>query len=588
VKSETQVYLVGAGPGDTGLITVKGLRCLQQADVVLYDKLANPEFLKEAPEGAELIYVGKVKGHHLLPQEQINELLEEKACAGCIVVRLKGGDPYIFGRGGEEAQHLEQAGIPFEVVPGITAGFAAAAYAGIPVTHRDCTTSVSLITGHAKPGNEEQTDINWKALASGNGTLVFYMGLSNIATICQELIYNGRAANTPVAIISCATTEQQQTLTTTLGEAPQQAEQNKIPTPSVIVVGEVVALRDQLRWFDSEPLSGRNSLPSNTPIQGFECSDNIAKHGVENTASKSLPVLLKNPCILLLGGGEVAYRKAKVLLDNQIEFKILTQSILPTFKEFAGKANLTIKQVHAADLKPFNIIVDATGNPAVAKLLFAEKQQRFVLINIVDIPEHCDFYFSSLLNYGRLKIAVSTDGASPTVGQVVRDKIKAMIPDNLADLLEEKAAGRSRGAIDAKVTREQTLTLLAQVYLIGCGPGDVNLLTLQAYTCIQKMDVVLYDDLIPQQILDIVPASTQQVYVGKHKEVHGWKQDDINQTLLDYARQGLQVARLKSGDPYISGRDTEEAEFLIKQGIRVQVLSGISSALSASRLPVSH
>ncbi len=295
----------------------------------------------------------------------------------------------------------------------------------------------------------------------------------------------------------------------------------------------------------------------------------------------TLPVLLKDPRILLIGGGAVAYQKASVLIDNQVWFKLLANSLIPEFNALDPAVDTINKTLTESDLKPFNIIVDATGNPAVAELLLAEKQQRFVLINIVDIPEHCDFYFSSLLNYGKLKIAVSTDGASPTISKVVRDKIKAMIPDNLAELVEEKAAERSHGEIDAVATREQTLTRLAQVYLIGCGPGDVNLLTLQAYACIQKMDVVLYDHLIPQQILDIVPDTTQRVYVGKQKEVHSRRQEEINQLILDYARQGLHVARLKSGDPYMFGRGAEEAEFLVQHGVRVQVLSGISSALSA-------
>lgn len=250
MKKDTQVYLVGAGPGDAGLMTVKGLWCLQKADVVLYDKLVSKELLKEAPEGAELIYVGKQKGNHLLPQEQINSLLAEKACFGRVVVRLKGGDPYVFGRGGEEAEYLQSQSVPFEVVPGVTAGFAAAAYAGIPVTHRDCTTSVTLVTGHAKGENTDQPKVSWASLAPGDGTLVFYMGLSNLDTICNELIAHGRPGETPLAIISRATTAEQFTLTTTLVDAPRKVAEVNMPTPAVIIVGEVVAMRDQLRWFD--------------------------------------------------------------------------------------------------------------------------------------------------------------------------------------------------------------------------------------------------------------------------------------------------------------------------------------------------
>lgn len=248
MKSHAKVYLVGAGPGDAELITVKGLRCLRRADVVLYDKLTNPELLQEVPEGCELIYVGKVRGNHHLPQEEINRLLVEKARLGGVVVRLKGGDPYVFGRGGEEGQCLEAAGISFEVVPGISAGFAAAAYAGIPLTHRNHTSSVSLVTGHCRVG--PRPDLDWDALAKGNGTLVFYMGLANIETICRELIAHGRAAETPLAVISNATTDRQLTLISTLAAAPQQVEEERILTPAVIVIGEVVALRDQLRWFD--------------------------------------------------------------------------------------------------------------------------------------------------------------------------------------------------------------------------------------------------------------------------------------------------------------------------------------------------
>jgi uroporphyrin-III C-methyltransferase len=580
VDNKTQVYLVGAGPGDTGLITVKGLRCLQQADVVLYDKLANPQFLEEAPDGAELIYVGKVKGHHLLPQEQINELLEEKAQPGLVVVRLKGGDPYIFGRGGEEAQHLEQAGIPFEVVPGITAGFAAAAYAGIPVTHRDCTTSVSLITGHAKPGNNGQSEINWKALASGNGTLVFYMGLGNIATICQELISNGRAACTPVAIISCATTEQQQTFTTTLGEAPQQAEQNKIPTPSVIVVGEVVALRDQLRWFDSEPRLEQGSPLSQA--QGRSCKQNeqLAEVGVDQASSlavemnppKSLPVLLKDPRILLLGGGKVAYRKAKVLLDNHVDFKVISESFHPSFEALEGRTSLTTKPVQSVDLTPFNIIVDATGNQMITDLVHAEKQKRFVLSNIVDDPDQSDFYFSSLLNYGLLKIAVSTEGASPTVGKIVRDKIKAVIPEGINDLLQDKAAERKAGFIDTDLASEQSFAAFAQLSMICCGSGGADLLSQRACRCLLQMDIVLYDRLVPGGVLDLVSDHAQMVLLDEPCTHDSIKQDSINRMVADYLRKGMRVARIQSIEKDGFSQLLEEVESLSQLGIEVVII----------------
>lgn len=295
----------------------------------------------------------------------------------------------------------------------------------------------------------------------------------------------------------------------------------------------------------------------------------------------TLPILLKAPRVLLIGGGQVAYNKARVLKENKVDFCFLSKNFIPEFEDLGLSVALTTKEVEPADLKPFSIVIDATGDPAVATLLLKEKEKRFLLLNIVDSPAHSDFYFSSLLNYGRLKIAISTDGASPTIGQAVRDRIKTVLPENLADLVEEKAAERSLGIIDAKATRQQTLTRLSQVDLVGCGPGDVELLTLQAYRCIEQAEVVLYDHLITQQILDITSASAERIYVGKKKQAHSLKQDEINKIILDYAQKGLRVARLKSGDPYIFGRGAEEAEFLAQHGVRVRVIAGISAAIAA-------
>ena len=209
------VYLVGAGPGDPGLITVRGLALLRRADVVVYDQLASPELLKEAPAGAELLYVGKKAGAHAVPQGGINELLVQRARAGLTVVRLKGGDPFVFGRGGEEAEELAAAGIPFEVVPGVTSAVAVPAYAGIPVTHRRYTTLVTFITGHEDPTKEAST-IPWAALGQNPGTLVFLMGVKNLAENCRRLVDAGRAAETPAAVIQSGTTLTQRTVVGTL------------------------------------------------------------------------------------------------------------------------------------------------------------------------------------------------------------------------------------------------------------------------------------------------------------------------------------------------------------------------------------
>lgn len=294
----------------------------------------------------------------------------------------------------------------------------------------------------------------------------------------------------------------------------------------------------------------------------------------------SLPVLLKNPRILLLGGGSIAWRKARVLLDNQVDFSVLARAYDAEFSSLDLPGSRSTGEVDPDALAPFNIIVDATGDHQVEILLRKEKEKRFLLINSVDNPDACDFYFAALLNYGRLKIAISTDGSSPTLGQVVRDRISQVLPANIAALVEEKAVERTQGRIDPVATRQQAQIRLARVDLIGCGPGAVELLTLQACRCIGEAEVILYDHLIPQPILDLADVAAEKIYVGKRKQAHSLKQDEINRLLLEHAHRGKRVARLKSGDPYIFGRGAEEAEFLAQQGLQVRVIPGLSSALA--------
>lgn len=243
-----KVYLVGAGPGDAELITVKGLKCIQKADVILYDRLVNKELLSYAKESVELIYAGKLPNYHALKQETINAFLVKYAKKGKTVVRLKGGDPFIFGRGGEEASYLVERGVPFEVVPGITSGIAAPAYAGIPVTHREFSSSFAFVTGHCK----EEDTVKWESLAKGIDTLAIYMGVNNLPYIRHQLLSNGKDQDTPVALIHYGTTEQQKTVVCTLKDVLTVVEKEKISNPSMIVVGEVVNLHHQLKWFESK------------------------------------------------------------------------------------------------------------------------------------------------------------------------------------------------------------------------------------------------------------------------------------------------------------------------------------------------
>lgn len=242
------VYLVGAGPGDPDLITVKALKCIQQADVILYDRLINKELLQHAKPGADLVFCGKLPDYHLLKQETINHFLVKYARSGKVVTRLKGGDPFVFGRGGEEALELAKNGIPFEIVPGISSGIAAPAYAGIPVTHRGISGSFAMITGHSKQGQPD--DHHWPSLAKGIDTLAIYMGVKNLPYVTNQLIEHGKDKSTPVAIIHWGTTMNQETLTGNLGNIVEKAKKAEVKNPSMIIIGEVVKLQQQLKWFE--------------------------------------------------------------------------------------------------------------------------------------------------------------------------------------------------------------------------------------------------------------------------------------------------------------------------------------------------
>lgn len=275
-----RVYLVGAGPGDPGLMTQKGLECLAKADVVVYDHLLDERLLESASDRAEKIYAGKSGSKHAMEQDEINRLLVKKASEGKVVVRLKGGDPFVFGRGGEEAQSLFENGVTFDVVPGVSSAVAVPAYAGIPVTHRGVASSFSVVTGHEDPG-KAGSSINWEKLATCTDTLVFLMGMQNLPEIVAKLVAHGLPEDTPVAVVKEGTRPEQKTVTGTLANIAEEVAVAGLGAPAVIVVGGVVALREKLRWFDNRPLSGKRVLVTRSRQQASVLSRLLAERGAQ-------------------------------------------------------------------------------------------------------------------------------------------------------------------------------------------------------------------------------------------------------------------------------------------------------------------
>jgi len=285
------VYLVGAGPGDPGLLTRRGEAVLRRADVVVYDHLASSRLLELAPASALRVCAGKSIGHCTMPQDAINALLVEHALAGRTVVRLKGGDPYVFGRGAEEAEHLTRAGVPFQVVPGVTAAIGVTAYAGIPITHRDASSAVAFVTGHNDPGGPSASKrLDWGALAAFPGTLVIYMGVTRLASLCKTLIQHGKPATTPAALVESGTLPRQRTVTGTLANLAERVAAAGIRPPALLVVGEVVSRRPSLCWFEDLPLFGQRIVVTRPVEEDHRSATLLESLGAEVLAAPTVTI----------------------------------------------------------------------------------------------------------------------------------------------------------------------------------------------------------------------------------------------------------------------------------------------------------
>lgn len=373
-----KVYLVGAGPGDPGLITVKGLKLLQEADVIVYDHLVDERLLSSAKAGAALHYVGKQAGEKTLPQEEINRLLIEQAKAGNIVVRLKGGDPFIFGRGGEEAEALAKAGIPFEVVPGVTSAIAVPAYAGIPLTHRGYASSVAFLTGHEDP-TKGKARIAWEKIAAGIDTLVFLMGAKTLPEIVKGLLAQGKDPKTPVAIIRWGTRAEQETIEGTLEGIVEKAKGLK--PPAIAVIGEVVKLRGQLRWFEQKPLFGLRVLVTRAREQASAFASLLEAYGAEVVVFPTIKILPPGSFDPLDQAIVHLNRYQWILFTSANGFAFFWQRLLASGRDLRALAHLKIGAIGpgtASALKEMGLRPDLIPSEFVAEA-FAEALRREAL-----------------------------------------------------------------------------------------------------------------------------------------------------------------------------------------------------------------
>jgi uroporphyrinogen III methyltransferase/synthase len=365
------VYLVGAGPGDPGLLTARALELIAAADVIVHDRLIPKEALAGARDEAELFYVGKEPGDASVPQDEIEELLVERARAGKSVVRLKGGDPFVFGRGGEEAEAMAEAGIPFEVVPGVTAGVAAPAYAGVPVTHRDDASAVAFVTGHEDPDKGEDS-LDYEALARFPGTLVFYMGVKALPTIAERLIAAGRDAGEPAAVIERGTLPGQRTVGSTLGGLAEAASEAGIRAPAVTVVGPAAARREQIAWLEDRPLHGKRVIVTRAREQASELASRLAALGAEPIELPAIRIEPRVDSKEVRRAVEGLHSYALVCLTSANGVRLLFEAMEEQGRDARALANATVAAIGpgtAAELRDRGVIADVVPERFVAEAL---------------------------------------------------------------------------------------------------------------------------------------------------------------------------------------------------------------------------
>jgi uroporphyrinogen III methyltransferase / synthase len=464
-----KVYLVGAGPGDPGLLTMRAAELIANADLIAIDALVSREIAAMVPAGTEVIHVGKRSNAHTLPQDKINALLVEEAKKGKRVVRLKGGDPFVFGRGGEEAEEIAAAGLSFEIVPGISSSIAGPAYAGIPVTHRSFATSLTLVTGHE---SEESTGINWPVLAKLGGTIVFMMGFANLPLIVRKLIEHGMSAQKPIAVISKATTREQRTVTGTLADIDAKIAGANLPTPALIVVGDVVKQHDVINWFETRPLFGRRVVVTRAREQASDLKRLLEESGAQvlqfptieiapPDSWDSLDAIVSNPSV---------YQWVIFTSTNGVKnFFERLRAKGKDARALAGCKVAAVGETTAADMKSHGIVPDLVPDKfqSTALLPLLDADQSGVRTAVIRAAEGRDDLIDELRRRGGtvdLAVAYRTKAADFDI-----EELRSLIASNAVNVVTFTSAS----TVDhffSKLTPEERASVNAQAILASIGP----------------------------------------------------------------------------------------------------------------------
>lgn len=498
-----KVYLVGAGPGDYKLLTLKGLECVQKADVIVYDRLANENYLKESKPNCEFIYVGKASSNHTLPQEDINRVIADKAKEGKIVTRLKGGDPYVFGRGGEEGELLKEEGIEFEVVPGITSAIGGLCYAGIPITHRDYASSFHVITGHLREDDKENPEINWNALANTNGTLVFLMGVANLQKISSNLIKEGKSKDTPVALISWATRYNQRVVTSTLENVYETAIKEGVKPPTLIVVGGVVGLRDKLNFFENKPLFSKRVIVTRSRTQSSSLVEKISDLGGNPIEIPTIKIDKIENNIELENEINNIKDYTYLVLTSKNGVDIFFDKLDEMGLDSRALANLRICAIGSAtakEIKNRGIKADIVPEKFVAEYLFEELKPILKSTDKVLIPRAKNARDYLVDKIGEICEVKEIHTYETVVDSTRKDEVLELLNQNNADYITFASSSTVKNFVE--IIGEENIDKLNNIKVISIGPITTQTIKELGLSLYKEAEVATIDGMISTIIED--------------------------------------------------------------------------------------